>query len=211
MFIFSSCSFLIKESVLISKSSENWKKTLTCQHVEGLSRICTYNYKYSTCTIDSLSISIGPSLYGFTITWGPPLVPILPSPNLFISPEWKNHPFYVDLLFQNFRSKILDLNSIDFIFNKQNSKYEPDSVYLLSNTTMRFDGEIGVHRITNNSYFIECDTTRIRFFFNVRRDKVNGLSIDFSNLQLDDTITSFPIINYTKKSRFLYNPFFIDI
>jgi hypothetical protein len=211
MFVFSSCSFLIKESVLLNNTSENWKRTLTCQHVEGISRICTYNYKYSTCTIDSLSISVGPSFYGFTITWGPPLVPILPSPNLFISPDWGNHPFYVDLLFQKFKGKVVDLSSIDFIFNKQNFKYEADSVYLLSYSIMRFEGEVGLQRITNNTYFIDCDMTRIRFYFNVHRNKVHRLSIDFSNLQVNNNIVSFPIINYVKRSRFLYNPFFIDL
>jgi len=210
MLLFYSCSFLIKEPVLLNDHSKNWERTTTCQKVQSASRITKYNYKYATSTNDSLSLSVGPCLYGYIITWGPPLIPIFLSPKLFTSPNWKKYPFFADLLFQKFNGKVVDLNSIDFIFN-QNCKQQADSVYLLSYSIMRVEGEIGLQKITDNTFLIEHDMTRIRFYFNVQRNNVHKLSIDFSRLKVNNNIVSFPIINYVKKSRFLYDPCFIDL
>jgi len=207
LLLFASCSFLIKESVLLNKKSENWKRTETCQRCESFGWFTKYDYKYCTSTCDNLTISVCPSLYGFTITFGPPIVPVIPSPNLFISSEWENHPFFVDLMFQKFKGNVTDLGSIDFIFNKQNIKIDADSVFLLSQSIQRFEGEIGLKRITDSKYLIECDTTRIRFYFHVHRNKVRKLSIDFTKLKVNNNFVPFTKINFWKRSRFLYDPF----
>jgi hypothetical protein len=197
----------MKESVLLNKKSDNWAKTETCQRCESFGHFTKYDYKYCTSTSDNLTISVCPSLYGFTIAFGPPIVSVIPSPNLFISPEWENHPFFVDLMFQKFAGKVTDLHSIDFLINKQNVKIEADSIYLLSQSTQRFEGEVGLKRITDNKYLIERDTMRIRFYFHVPRNKVHKLSIDFTRLKVNNNIVFFTKIDYWKRSRFLYDPF----
>jgi len=212
---FFSCSVLTKYSVLIDKKSDKWERKGTCQFCESFGWTMTYDYKYNKSVNENLSISICPSSYGFTISFGPPLVPVIPNPRLLLNHHWKDHPFFVDILFGNFNGKKVNLKSVKFIFSNKSKELKTDSIIMLSKNSdkkiefVRRGDEEAKQKISDSIYQFEQDTTRLRFYFNYARNKVHRLAIDFSKLQVNDSIVSFPEINYVKRSRFLYDPLVI--
>jgi len=212
---FYSCSFITRQSVLIDKKSDHWERAGTCQICESFESNKTYDYKYMKSTKEDMTISICPSSYGFCVLFGPPFIPVIPNLVQLFKNHGKNHPFFVDILFGNFKGKIVDLESVKFTFSTKCIEFRADSIVLLSQNKakkrefVRNGNEKCRQKISDSLYQFKQDITRLRFYFNFPRNKVGKLSIDFSGLQVNNNIVSFSKINYLKRSRFIYDPFVI--
>jgi len=145
--------------------------------------------------------------------FGPPLLPVIPNVFLLITHPRKKHPFFVDVLFDNFNGKRVDISSVKFIFPDKKLNLNVDSIRLIpprkvkKGQFIRSGMEKGKQKIADSLYQFEQDIVRLRFYFNSPRNKITKMSIDFSMLQVNDSIVPFPTINYVKRGRFTYDPF----
>jgi len=192
-----SCSFLEKVSGLENKSSNKWIESDICDSHYSLGGYMVYDYKYKKNSNDSLSILVCPCLYSCWRSFGPPLVP-------FISSSWipikrEEDLFYVDLLFQDFKDKIIDVNTLEYSINKSKIKIIPNRIELLGYHNR--NGELVAQKL-----YVSSDSLKLRVHFDLPVSKIKQLTINFDNFTVNDSIMPFPILDLKRKSVFLYDP-----
>jgi hypothetical protein len=127
----------------------------------------------------------------------------------------KYSSFYVDLLFQEFKTKTINLESIHFIFGKKNIEIIPDSInpiYQHNNERKylyRSSHDTINEQVIGKTYKMEGDTVRLRFYFRMAVNKVKRLMIDLSHINVNDSVIPFSKISYVRGSRILYDPVYI--
>jgi len=203
IFLLGACSCLTKVSSLEIKKSKGWIGGDICESCESFGWYMQYDYEYKMATHDSLSISVCPRLYYYTIAMGPPLYPVIPNPRLLFPKKWSK--FDVVIKFQNFKGKTIDINSLQYGVKKSKRKIIPDKIGLL---TYRRNGA-DTTELTEQKFYVNSDTLYLLVHFNIPQNKVKRFSINFENFIVNDSIIHFPILNLKRKSRFLYDPLMI--
>ena len=212
IFTLESCSFLTRVSSLENKKSKGWIEGNFCHYCQSFGGFMSYDYRYKMTadTSANLSISICPCLQYYSITFGPPLIPLIPNPNLlFLKKDWDAHPFYIDIMFLNFKNKTIDIKSLEYSINKSKKIVSPSRIELLENKILRNEEGVNVEKLTDYDVFANSDTLKLRVYFDLRRNNVKQFSIKFDKFVVDEKIVRFPTLNLKRKSKFLYDPLVI--
>jgi hypothetical protein len=201
--ILGSCSFLTKVSSLEIKKSERWIEGNICQSCESFGGYMMYDYKYKTITNDSLLISVCPRLYYYSLSAGPPLIPLIPNPFLLFPKKWSL--FDIDIKFQNFKGKVIDITYLQYGVKKSKTRIIPTKIELLT-----YNGKgVDTTEIKEQKFQVSSDTLELHILFNISQNKIKRFSINFDHFTVNDSIVYFPTLNLKRKGRFLYDPLVI--